>query len=74
MPPLQRALPPLLREMSASRARLPPSPLLSARTRMATYLRATTMIIAQKIRLSTPNTLVASIASSWWPVKASRKA
>ena len=55
MPALQRALAaPVLRLIRASRARLPPSPLLSARMMMVTYLIVTTIIIDQKIRLSTP--------------------
>src|SRR3546814_4394433 len=41
--------------MSASSARLPPSPLLSARMMMVTYFRVTTSIIDQNIRLMTPN-------------------
>ena len=43
-----------LRLISASSARLPPSPLLSARMMIVTYLIVTTIIIDQKIRLSTP--------------------
>ena len=43
-----------LRLISASKARLPPSPLLSARMMTDTYLNVTTIIIDQKIRLSTP--------------------
>ena len=39
----------VLRLISASRARLPPSPLLSARMMIATYLTVTTIIIDQKI-------------------------
>src|ERR1044072_3975784 len=52
----RRLLPPSddLRLINASRARLPPSPLLSARMITVTYLIATTIIIDQKIRLSTP--------------------
>jgi hypothetical protein len=47
-------LPPVERLISASSARLPPSPLLSARMMMVTYFSVTTIIIDQKIRLSTP--------------------
>ena len=39
---------------SASSARLPPSPLLSARMISIAYLNVTTIIIDQKTRLSTP--------------------
>ena len=56
-PRVQRRSPCAEREISASSARLPPSPLLSARMMIATYLIVTTIIIDQKIRLSTPNTL-----------------
>ena len=41
-------------DTSASNARLPPSPLLSARMMIATYFTDTTIIIDQKIRLTTP--------------------
>ena len=40
--------------ISASKARLPPSPLLSAFMMIDTYFRLTMIIIDQKIRLSTP--------------------
>ena len=42
-------LPPSVRLISASRARLPPSPLLSARMMIMTYFSVTTIIIDQKI-------------------------
>ncbi len=42
------------RLISASSARLPPSPLLSAFMIVSTYLKVTTSIIDQKTRLSTP--------------------
>ncbi len=58
----------------ASSARLPPSPLLSARMMMATYLIVTTIIIDQNIRLSTPMMCSGSSASLWCPAKVSRKA
>jgi hypothetical protein len=62
------------REIKASKARLPPSPLLSARMMMETYLIVTTIIIDQKIRLSTPSTFDALGSSVWWPANVSRKA
>ena len=46
-------LPPVVRLISASSARLPPSPLLSARMMIMTYFSVTTIIIDQKIRLRT---------------------
>ena len=56
MPRVQRRspLPDVERLIIASRARLPPSPLLSARMMIMTYLNVTTSIIDQKIRLRTP--------------------
>ena len=55
MPAVHLRLPlSVLRLIRASRARLPPSPLLSARMMTVTYLSVTTIIIDQKIRLSTP--------------------
>ena len=42
------------RLISARSASEPPSPLLSARMMMVTYLRLTMIIIDQKIRLRTP--------------------
>ncbi len=71
MPPRAASV---LREMRASKARLPPSPLLSARIRMVTYFKVTTIIIDQKMRLSTPKTWRLSTGSGWWPAKVSRKA
>ena len=47
-------LPLSVRLISASSARLPPSPLLSARMMIVTYFSVTMIIIDQKIRLSTP--------------------
>ena len=75
MPFPQRA-PSVLREMSARRARLPPSPLLSARIRMRTYFSVTTIIIDQKMRLRTPKMWSWSTGRRklWWPAKVSRKA
>ena len=46
--------PPLLRWISARSARLPPSPLLSARMMMKTYFSVTISISDQKTRLTTP--------------------
>ena len=54
MPAVHRLPPQSLREIRASNARLPPSPLLSARMMMVTYFSVTMIIIDQKIRLSTP--------------------
>ena len=62
------------RLISASSARLPPSPLLSARMMIVTYLSVTMIIIDQKIRLSTPKMWSWSGTSVWWPAKVSRKA
>ena len=61
-------------EISASSARLPPSPLLSARMMIVTYFRLTTIIIDQNIRLTTPMMCAGSSASLWCPAKVSRKA
>ena len=61
-------------DTSASSARLPPSPLLSARMMMVTYFSVTTIIIDQNIRLITPMMCGGSSASLWWPAKVSRKA
>ena len=46
--------PPTERLISASKARLPPSPLLSARMMMDVYFTVTMIIIDQKMRLRTP--------------------
>ena len=54
MPLVQRFLLLSVRLISARSARLPPSPLLSARMMMVTYFSVTMIIIDQKIRLSTP--------------------
>ena len=54
MPMVQRFLSDVDRLISASSARLPPSPLLSARMTMVTYFSVTTIIIDQKIRLRMP--------------------
>ena len=59
---------------SASSARLPPSPLLSARMMIDTYFTVTTIIIDQNIRLTTPMMCAGSSASLWCPAKVSRKA
>ena len=63
MPAVQRrCVRSLLRLISASSARLPPSPLLSARMMIMTYLSVTTIIIDQKIRLRTPRMCGRSVA------------
>ena len=51
---------PMARVASAVSDRVPPSPLLSARSRMSTYFRVTTMISAHRIIDRTPSTLRAS--------------
>ena len=61
-------------EISASRARLPPSPRLSARMIKVTYLSVTSIMIAQKINDSTPSTRSSSRPSAWLPLKVSFKA
>ena len=48
---------PNARVASAVKDRVPPSPLLSARSRMSTYLIATTTISAHRMSESTPNTM-----------------
>ena len=48
---------PNARVASAVKDRVPPSPLLSARSRMRTYLIATTTISAHRMSESTPNTM-----------------
>jgi hypothetical protein len=63
-----------VRLISARSARLPPSPLLSARMMMLTYFSVTMIIIDQKIRLSTPTMWSWSTLSSWCPAKVSRNA
>ena len=63
-----------LRDTKASKARLPPSPLLSARVRMMMYLTLTTSIIDQKISEMTPNTWIWLIGKGWEPAKVSRNA
>ncbi len=45
---------PSARKASAVSASVPPSPLLSARSRISTYFRVTTKISDQKISDSTP--------------------
>ena len=70
MPRVQR-LPGEFRTISASSASDPPSPSLSARIVTNTYLSVTTIIIVQKIRLSTPKMCGRSTASGWMPAKLS---
>ena len=62
---------PTMRVTSASRARLPPSPLLSARIMKARYFTVTTAVTDQKISDSTPKTCASSSASGWAPAKLS---
>ena len=50
-------------DTSASSARLPPSPLLSARMITVTYFSVTTIIIDQNMRLATPMICCTSSAS-----------
>jgi len=47
---------PTARWASAIKASVPPSPLLSARSRITTYLSVTTTISAHRIRDTTPRT------------------
>ena len=54
MPAVQRFFSEVERLIRASSARLPPSPLLSARMMMVTYFSVTMIIIDQKIRLRMP--------------------
>jgi len=61
---------PSARWVSAMSAMVPPSPLLSARTRISTYFSVTMMISDQRISDSTPNT-AGSVASGLWPLAAS---
>ena len=74
MPLVHFFLPPSVRLISASKARLPPSPLLSARMMIVTYFRVTMIIIDQKIRLRTPKMCSLSGIRVWRPAKVSRKA
>ena len=54
IPVFHRRLSDVDRLISANNAKLPPSPLLSARMMIVTYFKVTMVIIDQKIRLSTP--------------------
>ena len=67
----QPRFPGVLRLISASSARLPPSPLLSAAMTISTYFSVTISKNAQNTRLSTPKTWSMSIGSGWWPTKVS---
>ncbi len=58
--------------ISASRARLPPSPLLSARMITVTYFSVTMTIIDQNIRLTMPYICSSSSGRRWWPANVSR--
>ncbi len=62
----------IVRLMSARSARLPPSPLLSARMITLTYFSVTTIIIDQKIIESTASMWNSVGASEWCPAKVSR--
>ena len=64
------ALRPRAREASAISASVPPSPLLSARSRMSTYFAVTTSSSAQMISDRMPNTTV-SLAALPGPTAAS---
>ena len=58
----------------AIRDSVPPSPLLSARMMTVRYLNVTTIIIDQKIRLTTPMMCSGSSASGCRPAKVTRNA
>jgi len=62
------------RPVSASRARMPPSPRLSARRTIEMYLNETTKLSDQKISDSTPRTLSCVTATPCGPEKHSSKA
>ena len=53
----------------ASRANMPPSPLLSARSRKMTYLKHTTTTTVQKSSEMTPKTLPWLTGMAWLPLK-----
>ena len=55
---------PSAREASAISASVPPSPLLSARSRISTYLAVTTKSSAQMISDRMPNT---TVSFAGWP-------
>ena len=66
---------PSARLASAVSESVPPSPLLSARSRISTYLAVTTMISAHRMSDSTPNTMPRLTGWSWLAaIAASRKA
>ncbi len=66
---------PSARLASAVSESVPPSPLLSARSRMSTYLAVTVMISAHRISDSTPSTMPRVTAwLSLAAIAASRKA
>ena len=75
MPSMTRLVPhrppPVERWISASSARLPPSPLLSARRISATYLIVTMTTNDQNIRQTVPKIWSLSTASGWWPTNTS---
>jgi hypothetical protein len=55
----------------ASRASEPPSPRLSARMMMATYLMVTSTMIAQNTSDKTPRMFSGVTGIGWWPLKIS---
>ena len=59
---------------SASEARIPPSPWLSARMTTVRYLNVTTKLSDQKISESTPSTLPLVTGTPWGPMKHSLSA
>jgi hypothetical protein len=53
----------------ASRANVPPSPRLSARSTTETYLNDTMKLMDQKISERTPITFSGVSGMRWWPLK-----
>jgi hypothetical protein len=64
----------VIRWISAKRAKLPPSPRLSARMVTEAYLTVTTRIRAHSSVEITANTCGWSTGRRWWPMKFSPKA
>src|SRR5512145_2305340 len=62
------------RSTSASSARSPPSPSLSAFSTSSTYLSEMTIVTAQKIIDSTPSTVSGALPIPWGPTRLSRNA
>ena len=71
MTQVRRGLPFAFSMTSESSASEPPSPRLSARMMMSTYLIVTRIMIAQKIRDRTPRMLSGVTGIGWWPLKIS---